>query len=58
MARAYADYIDAIDEIGIEPGETPSADQIQEFQQALASISTAEVSEASQRFTTWAAANC
>ena len=57
MARAYADYIDAIDEIGIEPGETPSADQIQEFQQALASIS-AEVSEASQRFTTWAAANC
>jgi hypothetical protein len=58
MAQAYADYIDAINEIGIEPGEPPSADQLQEFRQALASISTAEVSAVSQRFTTWAAANC
>jgi hypothetical protein len=58
MAETYAAYVDALEDIGLDPGETPSADQAVEFQQALASIDLEEFSAASQRFTTWAGANC
>ena len=47
-----------VDGRGLEPGETPSQEQALELSQALAAIDVAEYSAASQRFTTWAAANC
>jgi hypothetical protein len=58
MADTYREYIEAIQDIGLDAGETPSPEQAAEFQQALTSIDTTEFSAASQRFTTWAAANC
>jgi hypothetical protein len=58
MAETYEEYVDAIGEIGLEPGETPSSEQALELQQALASIDLEEFTAASQRFTTWAATNC
>jgi hypothetical protein len=58
MAAGYAAYVDAIEEAGIEPGETPSAEDAVALQQALASIDIAEFTAASQRFSTWASANC
>lgn len=58
MAETYEEYVDAIGGIGLDPGETPSAEQAAELQQALASIDLEEFTAASQRFTTWAATNC
>jgi hypothetical protein len=58
MAETYEAYADAIGDIGLEPGETPTPEQTAEFQQALASIDLEEFTAASQRFTTWAATNC
>jgi hypothetical protein len=58
MADTYEAYAEAIADIGLEPGETPSAEQAVEFQQALADIDLEEFTAASQRFTTWAATNC
>jgi hypothetical protein len=58
MADTYAAYVDAIGDIGLEPGETPSTEQALEFQQALSEIDLEEFTAASQRFTTWAATNC
>ena len=58
MAAGYAAYIDAIEEAGIDIGETPSQEDALALQQALASIDIAEFSAASQRFSTWAADNC
>jgi len=58
MAETYEKHVDAIAGIGLEPGETPSAEQAVELQQALAGINLEEFTAASQRFTTWSAANC
>jgi hypothetical protein len=58
MAETYEAYAEAIGDIGLEPGETPSQEQALEFQQALSSIDLEEFTAASQRFTTWAATNC
>ena len=58
MADTYEAYAEAIGDIGLEPGETPSQEQALEFQQALSSIDLAEFTAASQRVTTWAATNC
>ncbi len=58
MAETYAAYVEALEDIGLDPGETPTAEQAVEFQQALSSVDLEEFSAASQRFTTWAAANC
>lgn len=58
LADAYAEYADAIGDIGIEAGQTPTAEQITEFQQALATIDQASVTAASARIEAWADANC
>jgi hypothetical protein len=58
MSETYEAYAEAIGDIGLEPGETPTPEQAAEFQQALASIDLEEFTAASQRFTTWAATNC
>jgi hypothetical protein len=58
MAETYAAYVEAIEDTGLDPGETPSPEQAVEFQQALASIDLEEFTAASQRFSTWATSNC
>jgi hypothetical protein len=58
LADAYSEYADAIQDIGLEAGETPSAEQIGELTQALSAIDTQGVSEASTNISTWASANC
>jgi hypothetical protein len=58
IADAYSEYLEVVSDAGIEPGETPTTEQAIELSQALASIDVAEYSAASQRFSTWAAANC
>jgi hypothetical protein len=58
VADAYRAYIDAIQDIGLDAGETPTLEQAAEFQQALSAVDTEEFSAASQRFTNWAATNC
>jgi hypothetical protein len=58
LAEAYAEYAAEIKDIGIEAGQTPSAEQLQQLQAALASFDQQGVSEASQRLSTWAQTNC
>ena len=58
MAATYEAYVEAIGDIGLEPGDAPNTEQALEFQQALSSIDLEEFTAASQRFTTWAATNC
>jgi ABC-type glycerol-3-phosphate transport system substrate-binding protein len=58
LAEAYAKYAAEINDIGIEAGQTPSAEQLQQLQAALASFDQQGVSEASQRLSTWAQTNC
>ncbi|HEX2346306.1 MAG TPA: hypothetical protein VHI12_06955 [Gaiellaceae bacterium] len=58
LAEAYADYAAEIKDIGIEAGQTPSAEQLQQLQAALTSFDQQGVSEASQRLSTWAQTNC
>jgi hypothetical protein len=58
LADAYAEYIAVLGDIGLQAGETPSADQIQQITQASAALSTPEVAAASENFNTWASTNC
>jgi hypothetical protein len=58
LAEAYSKYAAELQDIGIEPGATPTADQLQQMQAAIASIDQAEVTAASERLSTWADQNC
>ena len=58
LAAAYGQYIDALEEAGIEPGELPTAEQAQQLQQALQSVGTADVTAASERLGAWTTENC
>jgi hypothetical protein len=58
LAAAYDEIIAALADIDIEPGTTPSAEQIAELTQALASIDQTEVTAASERIGVWAQENC
>ncbi len=58
LADAYAEYAAAVKDIGLEAGKTPTADQLQQFQQALAAIDQQAVTAASDRISVWADANC
>ena len=58
LAEVYADYAAELQDIGIEPGATPSAEQLQQLQTALASLDQEGVTEASQSITAWAQTNC
>ena len=42
----------------IEPGKTPSADQVQKIQAAIASIGTPDVQAASNKINAWVKAGC
>ena len=58
LAAAYTDYAAELEDIGIEAGQTPSAEQLQQLQAALASFNQEGVAEASQRVSAWAETNC
>lgn len=58
LADAYGQYLDVIQEAGIQPGEIPTAEQAQELSDALQAVGTADVTAASERLGTWTTENC
>jgi hypothetical protein len=58
LAEAFATYSEELQDIGLEAGATPTAEQLQQLQAALASIDQTEVTAASERLGTWAEENC
>jgi hypothetical protein len=58
MAEYYDEYIAAVRDVGIEPGETPTPEQISELSQIYASADFQAYAAAAQRFNAWAAQNC
>jgi hypothetical protein len=58
LANAYGEYAAELEDIGIEPGATPSAEQVQQLQAAIASLDQQELTAASQRIEAWAGENC
>jgi hypothetical protein len=58
VADAYAEYIAALEDIGLEAGQTPTAGQLLQLQQALAAIDQPAVAAASERISTWSNQNC
>jgi hypothetical protein len=58
LADAYTEYAAELEDIGIEAGQTPSAEQLQQLQAALVSFNEPGVAEASERLRAWADTNC
>jgi len=58
LADWYTAYAEALQDIGFEAGQTPTAEQLQQYQAALAGLDQTGVSEASERIGTWANENC
>ncbi len=58
LARAFATYSAELEDIGIEAGATPNAEQLQELQTAIASLDQEELTGASQRLEAWSKENC
>jgi hypothetical protein len=58
LAGAYEEIVVALADVDLTPGETPSAAQVAQLTQALSSIDSAGVTEASTRIGAWAQANC
>ena len=58
LAEAYASYADVLEDIDVDPGETPDAEALAQLQSALAAVDQQEVTAASQRISDWAEENC
>ena len=58
LARAFATYADKLQDIGVKAGQTPSAQQLQQLQTAIASLDQEELTAASQRIEAWSQKNC
>jgi hypothetical protein len=58
LADAYAKYADALQDIDLQSGETPSAEDVEQLTQAMEAVDQAEVTAAAQRLSTWATENC
>jgi ABC-type Zn uptake system ZnuABC Zn-binding protein ZnuA len=58
LAQAFGTYAAKLQDIGIEPGSTPTADQLQQLQTAIASLDQQELTAASNRIEAWAKTNC
>jgi len=52
LADAYGQYIDVLQDAGLQPGELPTAEQAQQLQDALQAVGTADVTAASERLGT------
>jgi hypothetical protein len=58
LAGAYEEIVAAFADVDLDPGATPSAEQIAELTQALSTIDQAGVSAAGERISAWAQENC
>ena len=58
LAQALAEYSEKLQEAGIEAGATPTAEQVQQLQAAIASLDQQELTAASERIQAWATENC
>jgi hypothetical protein len=58
LGDAYAEYIAVLSGLGLDAGDAPSADQIEEITQASEKLTTPEVLAASESFSAWAQDNC
>ena len=58
LAEAFGTYAAKLQDIGIEPGSTPTADQLQQLQTAIASLDQEELTAASNRIEAWTKKNC
>ena len=58
LAQAYAAYVAVLGDLDLQAGETPSAEQLQQLQEATASFDDPEVAAANERVSAWADENC
>lgn len=58
LADWFAEYTAKLEDIGLEPGATPTAEQIQQLTAALAATNQEEVTAASERIGAWSNENC
>lgn len=58
LADWFAEYASKLQDIGLEAGQAPSAEQLAQLQTAFASLDQEEVTAASERLSAWATANC
>lgn len=58
LAGAYREYADVIAGLDLKEGETPSGEDLQKIQSAIASLDDPEVQAAAERVSAWAEENC
>ena len=58
LADAFTKYADALGDLDLEPGETPSQEDALKLTQALGSLNQAEVTAAAERVAAWTTENC
>jgi hypothetical protein len=58
LAQALAGYAEKLQDIGVEAGATPTAEQVQQLQAAIASFDQQELTAASNRIEAWTQKNC
>jgi len=58
LATAYGAFLDELKDLGLQPGQIPSGDQIQALDAASKSLGDSDVQAASDRLSTWTTANC
>ena len=58
LAQSFSQYASKLKDIGITPGTTPSAAQLQQLQAALTSLDQVKLTAASKRIEAWSKKNC
>jgi hypothetical protein len=58
LGKAYATYIKAVNDLGLQPGDTPSASQLAQLSSASQELATPEVQAAAEHWTAWAQKEC
>jgi len=58
LASAYSTFLDELKGLGLQPGQVPSADQIQALDKASKELGTSDIQAASDRMNAWTTANC
>lgn len=58
LASAYGAFLDDLEDLGLKPGQIPSADQMQALEAASKSLGDSDVQAASERLNAWTTANC
>ena len=58
VAEAYSGYASLLADVGLQPGEIPTAAQAQELQEAAQALASEDVSAAGERLSAWTTENC